>query len=387
MPPLRPIDLKSQPAPYQVRYKVIQKIHAVLKKSSASRLSNCDRKAVELEGEVAKKSSSGQSYRFNASVLLRDLSRPNGRSTKANGKINEASGTLLKTQVLEKLTTVLLPVEKLLENGYFLTTTLEVDSDDDAKGGVHKVCIRCNTKFRKDQIMKPTTCRYHIQKRRYNRNTKVAEYPCCGETTSSSSLLGLGCKTMSHHVFRPETFQEMSQISRFMTTDLIEGESNVLALDCEMAFTSMGYELIRLTIVDFFTSKVLFDEIVQPFGEIVDLNTEFSGVHLIEKNKSLSFEETMTRVLSKNLINRNSILIGHGMENDLNVLRIVHRRIIDTAVLYPHGKFKSSLKNLAFETISRRIQSGEHDSSEDAIATMDVLKFKLGIPINQKTWN
>lgn len=80
-------------------------------------------------------------------------------------------------------------------------------------------------------------------------------------------------------------------------------------------------------------------------------------------------------------------MIGHGLENDLNVMRIIHRSIIDTAILYSKGKYKVSLKNLAFEFLSRKIQSGEHDSSEDAIATMDVVKVKNGIPLDQKDWD
>lgn len=90
--------------------------------------------------------------------------------------------------------------------------------------------------------------------------------------------------------------------------------------------------------------------------------------------------------LSEKLINKNSILIGHGLENDLNVMRIFHNKVIDTAVLYSKTKFKVSLKNLAFEFLSRKIQNGEHDSSQDAIATMDVVKVKIGVSPSQKIW-
>lgn len=90
--------------------------------------------------------------------------------------------------------------------------------------------------------------------------------------------------------------------------------------------------------------------------------------------------------LSENLINKNSILIGHGLENDLNVMRLFHNKVIDTAILYSKTKFKVSLKNLAFEVLSRKIQNGEHDSSQDAIATMDVVKVKIGISPSQNKW-
>lgn len=78
--------------------------------------------------------------------------------------------------------------------------------------------------------------------------------------------------------------------------------------------------------------------------------------------------------------------MGHGLENDLNVMRIIHDRIIDTAILYSTGRYKSSLKNLTFETLSEKIQTGEHDSSQDAIATMNVIKKKIGVSVHQTEW-
>ncbi|CEP63232.1 RNA exonuclease LALA0_S07e05468g [Lachancea lanzarotensis] len=393
---IRPIDLKVQPAPYQIRCTVLQKILKTLEKYPSPAASvGC--RAVELEGNVARKSGSSQSYRFNSSVLLRDLIKTKGKledagnsGVRAVSKRSASKATLTKSKVVGLLETVLVKEADLVANGYNLGIVdrtsdqpLQLPTDSSYN---YISCIRCNSKFDKLQILSPATCRFHVQRKRYNRETREGEYVCCGETTSSTSFLALGCKTLPHHVFRAETFDAMATISPFKDTSEISGDSNVLALDCEMAFTSLGYEMIRLTIVDFFTSKVVFDSIIKPFGEVIDLNSEFSGVHTIDKANSMTFEEMLSQVLDKKMINGNSILIGHGMENDLNVLRLIHRKVIDTAILYPRGKFKSSLKDLAFEVVSQRIQTGEHDSSEDAIATMNVLKAKLEIPLNQNMW-
>ncbi|SCV04464.1 LAMI_0H16336g1_1 [Lachancea mirantina] len=393
---VRPVDLKEQPAPYQHRFKVLQKILESLEKNESKTKPagvNLAERATQLEREIAQKSTSSQSYRFNASLLLRDIVKgkiQQGESIEGSKKRKLGqSFELTRNQVMEMLSAILIDEKTLLQNGYFLPDSRLEDEDHEFSGNrgvAFTDCVRCSTRFKKDDILSPTTCRYHLHRKRYNRDTKESVFPCCGETTSSSSLLALGCKTHQHHVFRAETLGELAKISEFKSTAQIEGNCNVLALDCEMAYTSAGYELIRLTVVDFFTSEVLYDEIVKPFGTVIDLNSEFSGVHSIDDETASSFEQMLTKVLNKTLINRNSILVGHGLENDLNVMRILHRKIIDTAILYPRGRFKSSLKNLAFEIISRRIQVGEHDSSEDAIATMDVIKAKLGIPLAQKTW-
>ncbi|QLQ82397.1 hypothetical protein HG537_0H01590 [Torulaspora globosa] len=390
---LRPIDLVNQPASYPERYKILQKLVVLLEKLRPNAAGGARKLAVGLEGRVAKTSSSNQSYRFNMSVLFRDLSKHKGDLTKiriAQKPIVSASrgtqGNLSKAAVMEKLKALLHETAVLEKNGYIMRNVTSENAKDTLLG-VHETCVRCNTKFERASIMKRTLCRYHDSKKQFDKASKTYQYPCCGESTVSTSFLRLGCKTHHHHVFKPETAEALSDISEFIKTSKIRGEENVLALDCEMGFTSLGYEMIRLTIVDFFTSETLFDEIVQPLGEIVDLNTQFSGVSKIDKQSSLTFQETMARVLSPKLINANSILIGHGLENDLNVMRIVHQKIIDTAILYSKGRYKNSLKNLAFEFLSRKIQTGEHDSSEDAIATMDVVKIKNGIPIDQKTWD
>ncbi|KAF3241614.1 RNA exonuclease 3 [Orbilia oligospora] len=51
-----------------------------------------------------------------------------------------------------------------------------------------------------------------------------------------------------------------------------------ICMDCEMAFTTKGFEVIRLTATRFPTYEPIVDILVQPYGEVLDLNTRFSGV-------------------------------------------------------------------------------------------------------------
>lgn len=382
---LRPMDLKVQPVPYQDRIKIIEKIQRSLEKYTPNRkdLGNI---AIKWEFKIANKSRTKQGYNFNASVLLRDIIKYKGKLN-SEGKYIDKKSFLKKDEVIEKLKTLILDKDILIKNGYIMETYNYEDIDDSSNNASkYVICSRCLSKFRKDEIMMPTNCQYHPLKKKYNKKTRTEEYPCCGELMTSQSSFTLGCQNSKYHVYKMETVNELSETIKFKKTDHIDGDYNVLALDCEMAYTSYGYEMIRLTIVDFWTKKMIFDEIVQPNGEIIDLNSQFSGVHQIDKDKSMTFQKVIENILNEKCINKNSILIGHGLENDLNVLRLIHNKIIDTAILYPAGKFKSSLKNLAFHELSRRIQIGEHDSTEDAIATMDVIKHKIGVPLDQIDW-
>ncbi|KAI9329265.1 hypothetical protein BDR26DRAFT_872700 [Obelidium mucronatum] len=88
-----------------------------------------------------------------------------------------------------------------------------------------------------------------------------------------------------------------------------------------------------------------------------------------------------------------TILIGHGLENDLISLRLLHPRVIDTAALFPRPQppaasnpsgtiWKNSLKVLCEKLLGKRIQvvnstSLGHDSAEDARGAVELILFYL----------
>ncbi|CAH2050717.1 unnamed protein product [Thlaspi arvense] len=82
------------------------------------------------------------------------------------------------------------------------------------------------------------------------------------------------------------------------------------------------------------------------------------------------------------LVYKETILVGHSLENDLLALKISHCLVIDTAVLYKHprgGSYKTALRILTSRFLSREIQeSGSgHDSIEDARAAMELALLKI----------
>uniref|UniRef100_A0A7C9EVU6 Exonuclease domain-containing protein n=1 Tax=Opuntia streptacantha TaxID=393608 RepID=A0A7C9EVU6_OPUST len=85
------------------------------------------------------------------------------------------------------------------------------------------------------------------------------------------------------------------------------------------------------------------------------------------------------------LVFKETILIGHSLENDLLALKISHDLVIDTAILYKHPRghpYKTALRVLARRFLCKEIQdSGNgHDSVEDARTAMELalLKFRNG---------
>lgn len=154
----------------------------------------------------------------------------------------------------------------------------------------------------------------------------------------------------------------------------------MVALDCEMCYTKQGLELTKASLVDN-RGKVLFDSLVLPLSNITDYNTKFSGITPeMMAGVTTTLEDVQREVLK--IVSADTILIGHSLESDLTALKVVHKKVLDTALLYRHPRgplFKPALRILASQFLERKIQCQGvgHDSIEDARAAMDLALLKI----------
>lgn len=121
---------------------------------------------------------------------------------------------------------------------------------------------------------------------------------------------------------------------------------------------------------------------------IADLSSKIKPV--VPKQLPIVSSPVEARDLLYKFIAPTTPIIGHGLENDLNALRLVHPTIIDTVFLYPHRAglpFRNGLKNLMLKHLGRHIQTanidttedgkGGHDSKEDARAAGELVRLKI----------
>lgn len=80
-------------------------------------------------------------------------------------------------------------------------------------------------------------------------------------------------------------------------------------------------------------------------------------------------------------INENTILVGHHLANDLKALRLIHKKIVDTAVLFKVNDKFPSLKKLAAEHLKKVIHAdvNGHDPIEDAKTSLEIVQEKWGL--------
>ncbi|KAI9596936.1 hypothetical protein BDF19DRAFT_437263 [Syncephalis fuscata] len=164
-------------------------------------------------------------------------------------------------------------------------------------------------------------------------------------------------------------------------------DPDIYAIDCEMVMTEMGSRLARVTLLNA-KGETVIDELVKQTLPVTDYLTAFSGM-TEEKLKNASWTLQQVQEQLCNWIYQDTILVGHSLENDLKALKMVHTRIIDTSLVYAHSMgfpYRHKLQWLASNYLLRNIQvagvsvSGEpigHDSAEDALACLDLVKLRL----------
>lgn len=154
--------------------------------------------------------------------------------------------------------------------------------------------------------------------------------------------------------------------------------TKVLALDCEMVGSGPGGVssiLARVSIVNS-SGDLVYDTYVSPTEKITDYRTQWSGIRAKDLVGAPAKPHVVDRVKA---ILRGRILVGHALQNDLDALGLSHpeSHIRDSAH-YPDfmrrlvsGKLKPrALRLIVAEELNITIQTGEHDSVQDARAVL-----------------
>ncbi|XP_037938416.1 putative uncharacterized protein DDB_G0282133 isoform X3 [Teleopsis dalmanni] len=250
-----------------------------------------------------------------------------------------------------------------------------------------KQCIRCKSEFHvteSGEYLNCEECVYHWGKidNIYVGGEGISHiYTCCRRDYTDK-----GCSRNRLHVWSGAVIGINGPYTDYVYTRPNydpNSKTKIYAIDCEMSFTGRGLELTKVSVVGY-DGQLVYEHFVRPKAEIVDYNTRFSGIteeNLAYSNKSVKTLPEVQRDLLK-LFDANTLLIGHGLDNDLRALRMVHKNIVDTSVAFPHPSgfpFRRSLKFLTKSWLGRDIQGGKtgHDSFEDSLASLELMRWRI----------
>lgn len=297
-------------------------------------------------------------------------------------------------------------LEEMSKYGFVIKAPAQSDIDEARKAvevaGFWEACDRCSTRFQvfperrleDGALASRGKCTFHWGKPIRERG-KEALYRCCSNPQGSP-----GCTQHDNHVFKTSDPKRLAEVLQFETTKPREQGTflDAVVFDCEMGYTTRGLEVIRVSATTWPDCKPMIDVLVQPYGEILDFNTRFSGV-TAEQFATAPLYDGSPRPKGPNVMKAKSpaeardillaevstqtALIGHAIDNDLNCLRIIHPTIIDTGILYPHKAgfpFRVALKAAAKQYLSKDVQiagAEGHDSMEDAHTTGELVRAKI----------
>ncbi|XP_077545567.1 putative exonuclease GOR [Haemaphysalis longicornis] len=245
--------------------------------------------------------------------------------------------------------------------------------EGDAIYSSRKTCSRCRASFvitRSGDYYANSACFFHTGR------CSAIGFSCCGAPADH-----LGCNSSYYHVcpFGARDKWDTAALAFVRTRRRNDGARGVFALDCEMCFTIRGFEVARVSVVDY-DGATVYDSYVRPGSRVLDYNTPFSGITAEHLRNVRTTLQDVQAVLFR-LLNASTVLVGHGLENDLRALRLVHDTVVDTSMVFPHHRgfpYRRSLRSLVAACLNRGVPNGPlgHDSVEDAKACMELMLWK-----------
>ena len=127
-----------------------------------------------------------------------------------------------------------------------------------------------------------------------------------------------------------------------------------------------------------YNGHVLLDSFVKPKERVTNFLTEVSGI----TPQRIKFAPTLDELRTKiDQILDNKLIIGHSIHNDFQALEFTQAqqkmvRDISTFREYMYNGKKTKLQTLAQDFLKISIQGGDHNSIEDARATLALYRLK-----------
>ncbi|QDP16904.1 hypothetical protein Tsubulata_060008 [Turnera subulata] len=189
--------------------------------------------------------------------------------------------------------------------------------------------------------------------------------------------------TLEHPFYLPKyafpSYEKEWLVTKIPKKSKLMKANDMLAVDCEMVLCEDGTDaLVRVCVVDC-NLQVKLDELINPGKPVADYRTEITGVSSGDLDgvscSLVDIQKSMKKLLSKG-----TILVGHGLYNDLQALKIDHARVVDTSFIFKTSDGKTpSLSSLCKAVLGYELrkEGSPHNCLDDACAAMKVVLAKI----------
>ena len=185
--------------------------------------------------------------------------------------------------------------------------------------------------------------------------------------------------------------------------DPLKPKSPAVALDCEMADVvgtdGLWKEVIKVSAVDFLSGETLLNTLVLPTARVKRWKTEITGItdqimkEARARGQAVKGWSQARSELWKH-IDASTVLVGQSLHHDLEVLGMLHTRIVDSAILAAKAVDLPSartfgLKQMCKEILNVDIQcikTGMHDCLEDTLASRELVLCFMYNPEELQKW-
>ncbi|XP_050205491.1 small RNA degrading nuclease 1 [Mercurialis annua] len=153
----------------------------------------------------------------------------------------------------------------------------------------------------------------------------------------------------------------------------------IVAIDCEMVLCEDGTEaLVKVCVVDR-NLQVKLDEKVNPYKPVADYRSDITGITARDLD-GVSCSLADVQKSMKKLLRKGTILVGHGLYNDLHALKIDHARVVDTSFIFRRSDGRPpSLGTLCKSVLGYELRQGgaPHNCIDDALAAMKLFLARI----------
>ncbi|KAF7713786.1 Uncharacterized protein PECH_000583 [Penicillium ucsense] len=154
---------------------------------------------------------------------------------------------------------------------------------------------------------------------------------------SQSDASTLGSSLLDDFRVTPASLRRTSFHGRKNKSGVASSARAAIVLDCEMVMCGSRQELAFLSVLDFVTGETLINTYVQPRKKITRWNTKWSGITAKKMNAARRAGNILwgwqhARHEVWRHADQDTVINGHDIRNDLNVLRIIHPKIVDTSI-------------------------------------------------------